>query len=174
MLSQLTQLTQLQVLIFCAKIISPSFLRGIPYLASLRQLHLYNIYYLFTCTNRPIDPPAAILAGGNYLTQLHLGWNQLSQLSTKVSQLPQSPILNLDHNPLHNPSTEFGKLRNYHQQMETMAHELTQLIDTANAPIFEVNTDGLINEWNQQLVRITGYSKDGVVGKVGQNLIKLN
>lgn len=96
---------------------------------------------------------------------LNLSYNQSSQLSTKASQLPQLPILNLDQNLLLNPPTEFGKLRNYRQQMETMAHELTQLIDTANALIFEVNTDGLINEWNQQMVQITGYSKDGVVGK---------
>ena len=66
---------------------------------------------------------------------LNLSYNQSSQLSTKASQLPQLPILNLDQNLLLNPPTEFGKLRNYRQQMETMAHELTQLIDTANALI---------------------------------------
>ena len=129
-------------------------------MASLRQLHLYNIYYLFTCTNRPIDPPAAIRAGGNYLTQLHLGWNQLSQLSTKVSQLPQSPILNLDHNS----STEFGKLRKL------------SAADGGHGP----RTDPVYrygqcthlwgkHGWLDQRVESAdgpdiGYSKDGVVG----------
>jgi len=48
------------------------------------------------------------------------------------------------------------------RKMET---ELTQLIDTANAPIFGVDVDGKINEWNQMVARITGYGKDEVEGK---------
>jgi PleD family two-component response regulator len=31
-----------------------------------------------------------------------------------------------------------------------VANELTQLIDTANAPIFGIDTQGKINEWNKQ------------------------
>ena len=53
--------------------------------------------------------------------------------------------------------------------MERTSTELTQLIDTANAPIFGVDTDGNINEWNQMVARITGYGKDEVEGK---NLVK--
>ncbi len=49
--------------------------------------------------------------------------------------------------------------------MERTATELTQLIDTANAPIFGVDTDGKINEWNEMVARITGYSKDEVMGQ---------
>jgi PAS domain-containing protein len=45
-------------------------------------------------------------------------------------------------------------------EMERTATELTQLIDTANAPIFGVDVDGNINEWNQMAVRISGYGKD--------------
>jgi len=55
------------------------------------------------------------------------------------------------------------------QQVETTANELAQLIDTANAPIFGVDTDGLINEWNQQVAETTGYSKAEVMG---QNLVE--
>jgi len=40
-----------------------------------------------------------------------------------------------------------------------MANELRQLIDTANAPIFGINIDGLVNEWNEKTMEITGYSK---------------
>jgi len=45
------------------------------------------------------------------------------------------------------------------------ATELTQLIDTTNAPIFGVDNKGLITEWNQKTTEITGFSKDEVLGK---------
>ena len=54
-------------------------------------------------------------------------------------------------------------------EIERTARELTQLIDTANAPIFGVDTDGLINEWNQQVAQISGYDKEEVLG---QNLVE--
>jgi len=50
------------------------------------------------------------------------------------------------------------------KKVERIAVELTQLIDTANAPIFGVDVDGNINEWNQMVARITGYDKDEVTG----------
>jgi len=50
-------------------------------------------------------------------------------------------------------------------EREKMATEMTRLIDTANAPIFGVDADGKINEWNQMVGRITGYSMDEVIGK---------
>jgi PAS domain S-box-containing protein len=54
-------------------------------------------------------------------------------------------------------------------EVERTARELAQLIDLANAPIFGVDTDGLINEWNQQVAQTTGYSKEEVMG---QNLVE--
>ena len=62
--------------------------------------------------------------------------------------------------------TEIDAMRS---EMERTSTELTQLIDTANAPIFGVDTDGNINEWNQMVARITGYGKDEVESK---NLVK--
>ena len=47
---------------------------------------------------------------------------------------------------------------------ENLSKELTQLIDTANAPIFGVDTDGNVNEWNQKVELITGFSKSEVMG----------
>ena len=35
--------------------------------------------------------------------------------------------------------------------------EYTRLIDTANAPIFGVDTQGRVNVWNQCAVRLSGY-----------------
>jgi PAS domain S-box-containing protein len=41
-----------------------------------------------------------------------------------------------------------------------MAAELRQLIDTANAPIFGIDINGRVNEWNRCTQNITGYSKE--------------
>ena len=46
-----------------------------------------------------------------------------------------------------------------------IANELMAFIDTANAPIFGIDTAGLVNEWNQAAERITGYSKSEVMGR---------
>ncbi|KAJ0412268.1 hypothetical protein ATCC90586_006654 [Pythium insidiosum] len=43
-------------------------------------------------------------------------------------------------------------------------HEYYRLIDTANAPIFGVDTNGCINVWNQKIEEITGYHKSSVLG----------
>ena len=43
--------------------------------------------------------------------------------------------------------------------------DLRQLIDTAIAPIFGIALDGTVNEWNQQAVAVTGYTRDEVFGK---------
>jgi PAS domain S-box-containing protein len=50
-------------------------------------------------------------------------------------------------------------------QYETIAKDLTLLIDSANAPIFGIDSSGRVNEWNQTAERITGFSKDDVMGK---------
>ncbi|HIO45096.1 MAG TPA: PAS domain S-box protein, partial [Methylococcales bacterium] len=48
---------------------------------------------------------------------------------------------------------------------ENIAAELMAFKDTANAPIFGIDTAGLVNEWNQTAERITGYSKSEVMGR---------
>jgi PAS domain S-box-containing protein len=40
------------------------------------------------------------------------------------------------------------------------------LVDTANAPIFGIDAQGKINEWNQQAEKITGFNKKEVMGRV--------
>ena len=49
--------------------------------------------------------------------------------------------------------------------LERLAKELTQLINTANAPIFGINQDLQINEWNQMASLVTGYAREEVFGK---------
>ena len=49
-------------------------------------------------------------------------------------------------------------------EAEDISKELTQLIDTANAPIFGVDVNGNVNEWNQKVEQITGFTKEEVMG----------
>jgi len=42
--------------------------------------------------------------------------------------------------------------------------EYTRLIDTANAPIFGVDTQGCVNVWNKCAMRLTGYPSEEVMG----------
>jgi len=50
-------------------------------------------------------------------------------------------------------------------ELTQVSEELTQLIDTANAPIFGVDTSMRVTEWNQTAARITGYEKAEVLGR---------
>jgi PAS domain S-box-containing protein len=58
--------------------------------------------------------------------------------------------------------TELDKLRTV---SESVAEELRRFIETANAPIFGINSQGLVNEWNQTSEKITGFKKEDVFGK---------
>ncbi len=42
--------------------------------------------------------------------------------------------------------------------------EYVKLIDTANAPIFGIDSNGLVNEWNQKIAEVTGFLKEEVIG----------
>ena len=46
-----------------------------------------------------------------------------------------------------------------------VADDLTCLIDTANAPIFGIDTLGKVNEWNTKASSLLGYSKDEAMGQ---------
>lgn len=47
---------------------------------------------------------------------------------------------------------------------EQISSELIQFIQKANAPIFGIDNHGLINEWNEMAVRLSGYEKNEVIG----------
>ena len=57
-----------------------------------------------------------------------------------------------------------------HHQILTSTKNINNALDTSNAPIFSVDSDGNINIWNQGIARITGFSFDDVGGK---NIMKL-
>ena len=59
------------------------------------------------------------------------------------------------------PPTEYAD----QAAQEQLPVELIQFIDTANAPIFGIDADGRVNEWNQQAANITGFSKSEVMGR---------
>ena len=59
---------------------------------------------------------------------------------------------------------DITELNNVRVEQASIAKELTQLIDTANAPIFGIDADGKVNEWNQQSEKITGFTKQEVMG----------
>jgi PAS domain S-box-containing protein len=58
--------------------------------------------------------------------------------------------------------SEMDKLRT---TSEAIAKELRQFIETANAPIFGIDSKGMVNEWNQTSEKITGFRKEDVLGK---------
>ena len=44
------------------------------------------------------------------------------------------------------------------------AYELRLLVDKANAPIFGIDLEGNINEWNEKTAEITGYTREEALG----------
>jgi PAS domain S-box-containing protein len=50
-------------------------------------------------------------------------------------------------------------------ELKRVAQDLRLLIDTANAPIFGIDKDGRVNEWNLKAAEIVGYSSDEVMGR---------
>jgi PAS domain S-box-containing protein len=60
---------------------------------------------------------------------------------------------------------DMTEMKSAQAKQERTAIELTQLIDTANAPIFGIDIQGKVSEWNQTAVRITGYRKEEVMGR---------
>lgn len=54
-------------------------------------------------------------------------------------------------------------LNNYRRKAERAADELLQLIETANAPIFGIDLQGRISEWNRKVAGLTGFSKEEVL-----------
>ena len=50
--------------------------------------------------------------------------------------------------------------KKHDRAVAAMANELRQLVDTANAPIFGIDVNGNVNEWNEKTAEVTGFSKE--------------
>jgi len=85
---------------------------------------------------------------------------QLKYLNNTL--IKKSNKLQISNSKLKEDITEIHELRT---ASESIAKELIQFIDTANAPIFGIDNKGLVNEWNQTSEKITGFTKDEVLGK---------
>ena len=60
---------------------------------------------------------------------------------------------------------DITELKQEKVEMSRVADDLMRLIDYANAPIFGIDQDGKVNEWNRKAAEITGFSKDEVIGR---------
>jgi len=60
---------------------------------------------------------------------------------------------------------DITKLKSSQEQHQRVADDLTRLIDTANAPIFGIDTEGRVTEWNGKAAEITGYGKNETLMK---------
>jgi PAS domain S-box-containing protein len=98
--------------------------------------------------------------GEEMLTTLASG----EQLTTLVQKFP---IFNAEGDVVRvgAVNTDISELHNARIEQQNIANELAQLIDSANAPIFGIDANGKINEWNRQTEIITGFEKDEVIGK---------
>ena len=50
-------------------------------------------------------------------------------------------------------------------EKSSVAREMQTFIDTANAPIFGIDVNGLVTEWNHKAAEITKFSREEVLGK---------
>jgi len=64
----------------------------------------------------------------------------------------------------HGIFSDVSELDRARAEQERLDADPLHLIDTANAPIFGIDVEGHVNEWNQTAERITGYSKTDVMG----------
>jgi PAS domain S-box-containing protein len=59
---------------------------------------------------------------------------------------------------------DITKVKNFERSILSIAGELADLIENANVPIFGINMEGKVNEWNQTIASLTGHSKKHAVG----------
>ncbi len=60
---------------------------------------------------------------------------------------------------------DISKIKFAEREVQQKALELRNLVQTVNTPIFGLDMNGRINEWNSAAQKLTGYSKDEVLNK---------
>ena len=61
--------------------------------------------------------------------------------------------------------TDISPQKEFENQITNIARELSSLIENANVPIFGVDRNGYINEWNKISTELSEYGKNEVLGK---------
>ena len=59
---------------------------------------------------------------------------------------------------------DITKLRLAMEETAHVADDLTRLIDTANAPIFGIDVNGNVTEWNRTATETSGWPKENTIG----------
>ncbi|MDH5721423.1 MAG: PAS domain S-box protein [Spirochaetia bacterium] len=104
--------------------------------------------------------------------QLEISWVKKngSELTTIFSPRSMSDFMEIDEGRFA-VVTNISELKNTEKYLRTalvgytrISQELRHFIDTANAPIFSVNINGKVTEWNKMSEKLTGYRKNEVIG----------
>lgn len=61
--------------------------------------------------------------------------------------------------------TDITPLKEYERKVTAIARDLTNLIATANAPVFGLDRHGNINEWNNRAMELTGFTGNEVINQ---------
>lgn len=67
---------------------------------------------------------------------------------------------------------DVSEQKEYEQRITAIAREMTSLIENANVPVFGVDRNGYINEWNKVSVELSEYTKNDVLGKKWVDFLK--
>eukprot|EP00931_Biecheleriopsis_adriatica_P080431 TRINITY_DN5377_c0_g1_i2.p1 TRINITY_DN5377_c0_g1~~TRINITY_DN5377_c0_g1_i2.p1 ORF type:complete len:316 (-),score=87.70 TRINITY_DN5377_c0_g1_i2:701-1648(-) len=68
---------------------------------------------------------------------------------------------------------DITQIREITKEQERVADDLSRLIESANAPIFGVDLNGLVTEWNRKAAEISGFTKEETMGRsLVQNFIQ--
>jgi len=104
-----------------------------------------------------LDNALSGLETSNYELEFHTKSNEIRYLLVNATTRrdPENNIVGVVG--VAQDVTEAAK---HDRAVAVMANELRQLIDTANAPIFGIDSDGNVNEWNEKTAEITGFSRD--------------
>ena len=98
----------------------------------------------------------------NYELELETNWKEVRHLLVNVITRIDKEKIYIGIVGVAQDVTESAK---NDRAMFSMEIELRQLVDTANTPIFGINVDGNVNEWNDKTAEIAGFTKDKAFGQ---------
>ena len=98
----------------------------------------------------------------NYELELETKWKEVQHLLVNATTKRDAERIYISIVGVAQDVTESAK---NDRAMFSMEIELRQLVDTANTPIFGINVDGNVNEWNDKTAEIAGFTKDKAFGQ---------